>query len=134
MAKKNYNKISTEKAKKEEVAEVVSASYTAVEDEAIEITPAETEPEVVAEVENVTETVTEPVAEPVVKTDPELKKGKVYHCTKLNIRKAPKADAEVVGTIDAGVTVVIHDEIGDFYKIGNPDGSEYCMKKFISVK
>lgn len=130
MAKKNYNKISTEKAKKEDVAEVVTASYAAVEDETVDIAPTENEPEVIAEVE----TVTEPLAEPVVETAPELKKGKVYHCTKLNIRKAPKADAEVVGTIDAGVTVVIHDEIGDFYKIGNPDGSEYCMKKFISVK
>jgi hypothetical protein len=91
------------------------------------------------EYENVSVEITE--NEPVIEdtavekvVEAPVKKGVVVGCAKLNIRKAPKATAEIVGTLTAGTTVIIHDEIGDFYKIGNPDLGEYCMKKFISVK
>lgn len=112
MAKKNYSKISSEKAKMENITESLDPIAEAV---------AAAEPQV-------EETVVEdtPKVAPAVKT----KKGKVYNCVKLNIRKEPKADAEVVGTIDADFTVTILDEVGDFYKI--KDG--YCMKKFIKTK
>jgi uncharacterized protein YgiM (DUF1202 family) len=83
------------------------------------------ESEAVAEV---TEVVEEPVKAPVTR------KGVVYNCSKLNIRRAPNANAKILGTLDAGTTVIIHDEVGDFYKIGNPDGNEFCMKNFIKVK
>lgn len=63
---------------------------------------------------------------------PEYKKGVVVGCTKLNVRKAAKADAKILGTLDAGTTVTIYDEVGEFYKVGPTN--EYCMKKFISVK
>lgn len=108
MAKKNYNKMYNE-PKEDVIPEVVSFV------------------EETAEVEN---------KEPEIQEVPvlEVKKGIITGCIKLNVRKAPKTNAEILTTLDAGTTVIILDEIGDFYKIGNPDGSEYCMKKYISVK
>lgn len=108
MAKTNYNKMSDKpKSKVEASLEIETGSF---------------------EVEQITKDVE--TTKPVVN----VKKGVVTGCTKLNVRKAPDATAEIIGTIDAGETVVIHDEIGSFYKVGNPDGDEYCMKKYISVK
>ena len=63
---------------------------------------------------------------------PEFKKGIVNGCIKLNVRKEPKADAEIIGTLDAGSIVTVYDEIDGFYKVGPTN--EYCMKKYISVK
>lgn len=109
MSKKNYNRISTERAKAfekpvEPVVEVV--------DEVDEV--------VVQECDNRVE---EPIFEKV--------EGVVANCSKLNIRKQPNPNAEIIGTINSGAKVIIHEEVGDFYKIGD---SEFCMKKFISVK
>ena len=72
-------------------------------------------------------------AEP-VKTD--VMTGKVFNCQKLNVRKEPKANAEILGTIDADTVVMIDEEksVGDFYKIdiiGEISG--FCMKKFIKT-
>ena len=87
------------------------------------------EPEVVVD-----ETVTE--NEPVIEKKPEkkVKKGVVVGCAKLNMRIAPNATATIRGTLDQGVTVIILGEEGEFYKIGNPENPDYCMKKYISVK
>lgn len=101
MARTNYNKMSNKPEKE---------------------TPVETG---VLEVEQTTE-----VIEDVVEETP-AKVGAVTNCAKLNIRKAPKADAEIVGTLTLGDTVTILDEIDGFYKI---DTNKYCMKKYISVK
>lgn len=105
--KKNYSKISTEKAKVEQNIEAeVTTSITR---------PAE------PEVETVEET-------------PEVVFGIVTGCAKLNMRIAPKADAKIRGTLIKGETVIILGEEGDFYKIGNPENPDYCMKKYISIK
>ena len=112
MAKTNYNKMSNKP--QEDV---------------------KTETEVVAVVEE-TVTETEPVIEkkPEKKPEKKVKKGIVVDCTKLNMRVAPKVDAKIRGTLDRGTTVIILGEEGDFYKIGNPENPDYCMKKYISVK
>lgn len=108
MAKKNYNKMYDEA--KEDV-KIETESFVE---------------EASAEVETVIEeTVVEAPA-------PEFKKGVVTNCTKLNVRKAPKTNAEIIGTLDVNATVTIYDEVGEFYKVGPCD--EYCMKKYISVK
>ena len=86
----------------------------------------------VIENEAVVEAVEEPVEAPVVEEVKPMT-GVVVDCVKLNIRKAPRADATILTTIDKGTTVIIHEEVGDFYKIGDPNGKEYCMKKYISV-
>lgn len=108
MSKKNYNKISTERAKAvEEVVE--EAVLEAVEEEVVENVVKET-----------------PVKKPVI--------GVVVGCSKLNIRKEPSLNADILLTVDAGEQLIIHETVGDFYKVGNPEIGEYCMKKFISIK
>lgn len=106
-SKKNYSKISTEGANAKQNEEVK-----------VESTIAKAEADIVETVE----------------TKPETKQGIVVGCAKLNIRKEPKADAKIVGTLDQRTTVTIYGEEGNFYKIENPEGGKYCMKKYIVIK
>lgn len=81
--------------------------------------------------EAVVETVTPETSEPTVTdTVEEVKTGTVVGCSRLNIRKAPNANAKILATINKGAIVTIQDEVADFYKIGK---KEYCMKKYISI-
>lgn len=95
-------------------------------EEAIE--PVETA-EVVEPIESV-----EPAIDTVIETVPAPKIGRVFGCTSLNVRKAPKTNATVICTINCHAEVEI-DELestDDFYKICTASGIEgYCMKKFI---
>ena len=74
------------------------------------------------------------VVEPAIETVPAPKIGRVFGCTSLNVRKAPKTNATVICTINCHAEVEI-DELesnDDFYKICTASGIEgYCMKKFI---
>lgn len=76
----------------------------------------------------------EPAIEPAIETVPAPKIGRVFGCTSLNVRKAPKTNATVICTINCHAEVEI-DELestDDFYKICTASGIEgYCMKKFI---
>lgn len=78
--------------------------------------------------------VVEPAIETVIETVPAPKIGRVFGCTNLNVRKAPKTNATVICTINCHAEVEI-DELestDDFYKICTASGIEgYCMKKFI---
>lgn len=109
--RKNYSKISTEEVKAKQTEETKVKSS---------LEPAE--PEVKEKVES----------KPKAKS--EVVKGVVVDCSKLNMRTAPSTDAEIRGTLDKGVTVIILGEEGEFYKIGNPENPDYCMKKYISIK
>lgn len=62
--------------------------------------------------------------------------GHVVRCTKLNVRKAPDADAEILGTIPVGAEVMIDESesTADFYNVCAASGFEgFCMKQFIEV-
>ena len=88
---------------------------------------------VIPEVEPI---VPEPVIpEPVV--EPENRKfGKVSNCKKLNIRKLPSRDAEIVIELIEGSEVMIDEKESTalFYKICTEHGIEgFCMKQFIKV-
>ena len=88
---------------------------------------------VIPEVEPI---VTEPVIpEPVV--EPENRKfGKVSNCKKLNIRKLPSRDAEIVSELIEGSEVMIDEKESTalFYKICTEHGIEgFCMKQFVKV-
>ena len=76
----------------------------------------------------------EPAIEPAIETAPAPKIGRVFGCTSLNVRKAPKTNAMIICTINCHAEVEI-DELestDDFYKICTASGIEgYCMKKFI---
>ena len=88
---------------------------------------------VIPEVEPI---VPEPVIpEPVV--EPENRKfGKISNCKKLNIRKLPSRDAEIVSELIEGSEVMIDEKESTalFYKICTEHGIEgFCMKQFIKV-
>ena len=75
------------------------------------------------------------VPEPVV--EPENRKfGKVSNCKKLNIRKLPSRDAEIVSELieDSEVMIDEKESTALFYKICTEHGIEgFCMKQFIKV-
>ena len=75
------------------------------------------------------------VPEPVVESE-NRKFGKVNNCKKLNIRKLPSRDAEIVSELIEGSEVMIDEKESTalFYKICTEHGIEgYCMKDFIKV-
>ena len=83
---------------------------------------------VIPEVEPI---IPEPVAEPEIQ-----KFGQVSGCKKLNVRKLPSRDAEIVSELAEGIKVMIDEKTSTalFYKICTEHGIEgYCMKDFIKV-
>ena len=64
----------------------------------------------------------------------------VTGCEKLNVRKGPSKDAEILSIIDedAFVMVDIQNSVEDFYKVivdcNNIMIEGYCMKQFINIK
>ena len=79
----------------------------------------------------------EPISDPEPSVEPENRKfGKVNNCEKLNIRKLPSRDAEIVSELIEGSEVMIDEKESTalFYKICTEHGIEgYCMKNFIKV-
>ena len=79
----------------------------------------------------------EPVSDPEPTVEPENRKfGKVSNCKKLNIRKLPSRDAEIVSELIEGSEVMIDEKESTalFYKICTEHGIEgFCMKQFIKV-
>ena len=62
--------------------------------------------------------------------------GRVVRCAKLNVRRDPDADAEILGTIPAGAEVMIDESesTDDFYNVCAASGFEgFCMKQFVEV-
>ena len=62
--------------------------------------------------------------------------GVVTDCVKLNVRKEPSPDAEVVAVIEllSEVAVDMDASSEGFYKICTAAGIEgYCMKKYIAL-
>ena len=67
----------------------------------------------------------------------ETASGVVTDCLKLNVRKKPSADAEVLVTIDAlsKVMVDMAESTNDFFKVVTETGIEgFCMRKYIALK
>lgn len=97
----------------------------------------EVTPEVTpVEVEVKEEVKSEPTPVPVAKPQPKPVTGVVSGCAKLNVRKEPNKDAEIVAVINEGSEVVINriKSTVDFYAVCTAAGIEgYCMKKFITV-
>lgn len=115
--RKNYSKISTEEAKAKQTEETKVKST---------LEPAE--PEVTEEVE------TQP------KTN--VVEGVVVDCGRLNVRKEPKKDAEILVIVNKGTKALIDESksTDEFYCVSMdlPDNitltEGYCMKKYISIK
>lgn len=110
---KNYNSISAAKPAEEVVEPVEVKEESAVGE---------------AKVEEPTPVVEQP--------KPESKQltGNVAGCAKLNVRKEPNKDAEILAVINEGAEVVINKikSTMDFYSVCTAAGIDgYCMKKFI---
>ena len=80
----------------------------------------------------------EPEVETIEPGDAKLT-GVVDGCAKLNVRKEPYKDAEILCVIDKGEEVVFDTEeeatYEYFYKIVTAKGVKgYCMKQFINIK
>lgn len=62
--------------------------------------------------------------------------GVVIDCDKLNVRKEPSINADIVCMIDASTNLIVDYESSTdkFYKICTYAGIEgYCMKKFVKI-
>ena len=125
---KNYTNYSNKSVNKEVEKEQVVAEET-LEEQVVEAVEENTEEAVETPVEETTEEVVEEASD-----DEILDIGVVTDCLKLNVRKQPSKDAEVLKTIDALTEVVILKEINDFYEVALKTGeSGYCMKKYIAI-
>ena len=108
MAKRNYSKMSTNPE--------------------VEQTPV-SEPETIEEV----------VAEPVTQEEaiPETVIGVVSGCGKLNVRKAPDINSDVVCEVVLKSELVINPDksTSNWYSVCTAAGFEgFCMKKFVEIK
>lgn len=66
---------------------------------------------------------------------PEVKKGVVFNCERLNVRSGPSPDANVSIVINKGDEVEINNSTEDFYhiQIRSKNISGWCMKQFIAL-
>lgn len=83
------------------------------------------------------EEVIEQVSEEIIEDEPAKQViGIVSNCKKLNVRKHPSQNAEVLCEIPCDLQVVIeeNESTEDFYKVCTFSGIEgFCMKKFIMI-
>ena len=96
----------------------------------------EVEEETVEEEQPLEGQTTIPEVEPEVPAVEIRKFGKITDCKKLNIRKLPSRDSEIISELVEGSEIMIDDNESTtlFYKICTEHGIEgYCMKQFIKV-
>lgn len=77
------------------------------------------------------------IMNPPVEEKEETLIGIVSDCKRLNIRREPNVNKEVVFVVDVGAVLVIDLEksTDEFYKIYTETGVEgYCMKRFVDIK
>ena len=66
-----------------------------------------------------------------IKQEPVMTMGVVINCDKLNIRKKPDFNSDVVGMVDVGtaLTIDVTGSTEDFYKVRTKSGMfAFCMK------
>lgn len=88
------------------------------------------------EVKEETPVTEEPAAPETTPEEVDTVIGVVTECVKLNVRKEPVADAEILTTIPLGaeVQVDIFESTEDFYKVCTGAGVEgYCVKDYINI-
>ena len=73
---------------------------------------------------------------PTAPEPPVEKPGRVVNCTKLNLRKAPSTDAEILCEMDNKTKFTVNEaeSTAEFYKITLSSGIEgFCMRKYIVI-
>lgn len=74
--------------------------------------------------------------EETVEQQPEPVYGVIHNCAKLNVRKAPSADAEIVCVLNEGTEVRVYEDqsTDEWYNVTHASGVEgFCMKQYIAV-
>ena len=90
----------------------------------------------VEKVEEVEEVVESEVIEEVSKPE-KYRKGFVSGCKRLNIRKKPNINSDVVCVVDAGTELLIikSDSTNEWFEVIEVDGEKgYCMKKYVKTR
>lgn len=67
----------------------------------------------------------------------EVKIGIVTDCVRLNVRKEPQADAEIVCEVDSQSELMIDENQSsdEFYKVCTASGVEgFCVQKYIEIQ
>ena len=121
-SKETENNIVTEEDNTEIYVEPV------VDDEIID-TPTE-------DIEEIIDTPTEDIEEHMEDTlKLEIVEGVLKDCVRLNMRKEPSKESEIVCVIDETVefTVDLTHSTDDFYKVYTNEHNGYCMKQFINI-
>lgn len=72
---------------------------------------------------------------PEIDDTPEVKRGVVSNCERLNVRSGPSLEANVSVVINKGDEVEINNSAEDFYhiQIESKNISGWCMKQFIAL-
>ena len=87
-------------------------------------------------VEKVEEVVEPKIVEEVYKPE-KCRKGFVIGCTRLNIRKKPNINSDVVCVVDAGTELFIinSDSTNEWFEVIEADGEKgYCIKKYVKCR
>lgn len=122
MSNHNYSKYSNKKHNNNKPA--VEPSYAVK----MEVEPVETS------TVSVTELMDETVETVAI---PEIIKGTVANCMKLNVRVKPRADADVLCVLDVNSELEIDMEksTSDWFHINTAAGVDgYCMRRFVNAK
>lgn len=110
---------------KKETKNVVDVQEEIIEPVTEEIKEEVTEPIIE---EPITEEIKEEIIEPVI-----VYNGRVDNCFKLNLRRKPNKNSEVISVLDKGQIVVILDQVNDFYKVEIDGLIGFCMKSYIEI-
>lgn len=89
-----------------------------------------------SKVEKVEEVVESEIIEEVSKPE-KCRKGFVSGCKRLNIRKKPNINSDVVCVVDAGTELLIikSDSTNEWFEVIEADGEKgYCMKKYVKCR
>ena len=78
-----------------------------------------------------------PVAEQAKVEEPKPVFGVVSDCTKLNIRKSPSPNGNVICTVNENtkLMIILEESTAEWYKVCNSAGlNGFCMKKYVAIK
>lgn len=122
MSNHNYSQYSNKKQEKpvvEEEVKVEAVVNTETVEETVQAPTPTVEPEVAAEAES-----------------PETVTGIIVNCARLNVRKNPEFDADVLCVLDKDTEVEIDmaQSTSDFFRIVTASGVEgFCMRQFVEA-
>ena len=77
------------------------------------------------------------VVQPIIVEEPKPVFGVVSDCAKLNIRKSPSPNGNVICTVNENtkLMIILEESTTEWYKVCNSAGlNGFCMKKYVTVE